>query len=77
MKNLHLLQKSGVIDSQTTKGNYNKNNSTETDTKNIKSSLCDCSDAYTLVTGDIRVTADKNTDVAFKNFEPFSTCKTN
>ena len=67
MKNLHLLRKSGVIDSQTTKGNYNQNNSTETETENIKPSLCDCSDAYTLVTGDIRVTADNNTDVAFKN----------
>ena len=39
-------------------------------------SLCDYSDAFVLVTGDITVTADNNTDVAFKNCAPFSTRKT-
>ena len=29
-----------------------------------------------LVTGDITVAANNNTDVAFKNCAPFSTCKT-
>ena len=39
-------------------------------------SLCDYSDTFILVTRDITVTADNNTDVAFKNYAPFSTCKT-
>ena len=45
-------------------------------TESIKSSLCDYSDAFILVTGDITVTANDNTDVAFKNCAPFSSCKT-
>ena len=42
----------------------------------IKSSHCDYSDAFILVTGDITVTADNNKDVAFRHCAPFSTCKT-
>ena len=42
----------------------------------IKSSLCDYSDAFILVTENIKVTAKNNTDVAFKNCAPFSTCST-
>ena len=42
----------------------------------IKSSLCDYSDAFILVTGNIAVTTGNNTDVAFKNCPPFSTCTT-
>ena len=57
-----------VIDSQ--------NNSIKFETESIKSSLCDYSDAFILVTGDITVTADNNTDVAFKNRAPFSIFKT-
>ena len=44
---------------------------------NIKSSLCDYSDAYILVTGDIAATVgDANTRVAFKNCAPFTKCIT-
>ena len=46
------------------------------ETETIKSSLCDCSDAFILVTGNITVNADNNTNVAFKNCAPFSTCAT-
>ena len=42
----------------------------------IKSSHCDYSDAFILVTGDKTVTADNNKDVAFRHCAPFSTCKT-
>ena len=56
-----------VIDSQTPKGKYNQNNSIKFETKNIKSSLCDYSDAFILVTGNITVNADSDTDVVFKN----------
>ena len=44
-------------------------------TKNIKSSLCDYSDAYILVTGDITAADDDaDTDIAFKNCAPFTKC---
>ena len=51
MKNLNLLTKKWyVIDSQTVKDKYNKNISKKVETESIKTSLCDYSDAYTLVT---------------------------
>ena len=65
-----------VIDSQTTKGKYKQDDVIKFETETIKSSLCDCSDAFILVTGNITVAADNNTDVAFKNYAPFSTCIT-
>ena len=64
-----------VIDSLTAKSKYDQNNSIKSETKSIKSSLCDYSDAFILVTGDITVAANNNTDVAFKNYALFSTCK--
>ena len=56
----------------------NENDSTiKFETKVIKQNLCDYSDAYILVTGDIKVpdiVADTN--VAFKNCVPFTRCVT-
>ena len=47
------------------------------ETKVIKSSLCDYSDAYILVTGNITATdGDANTKVVFKNCAPFTKCIT-
>ena len=60
------------MDSQTAI-KYNQNNSIKFETESIESSLCDYSDAFILVIGDINVNAGK--DVAFKNCAPFSTCK--
>ena len=65
-----------VIDSQTTKGKHKQGDAIKFETETMKSSLCDYSDAFILVTGYITVTANNNTDVAFKNCEPFSTCTT-
>ena len=65
-----------VIDSQTTKGKYKQGDTIKFETETIKSSLCDYSDAFILVTGNITVDANNNTDVAFKNCAPFSTCAT-
>ena len=65
-----------VIDSQTTKGEYKQGDTIKFETETIKSSLCDYSDAFILVTGNITVNAAIDTDVAFTNCEPFSTCKT-
>ena len=77
MKSQNLLQKKWyVIDSQTTKGKYKQGDTIKFETETIKSSLCDYSNAFILVTGNITVNADNNTDVAFKNFAPFSTCAT-
>ena len=43
--------------------------------KVIKSNLCDYTDAYILVTGDIKVTGiAADTNVAFKNCAPFTRC---
>ena len=42
-----------------------------------KSNLCDYSDAYILLTGDITATGDdENTIVVFKNCAPFTRCVT-
>ena len=65
-----------VIDSQTTKGKYKQGNTIKFETGTIKSSLCDYSDAFSLVTGNITVTVNNDTNVEFKNCLPFSTCKT-
>ena len=42
----------------------------------LRSSLCDYSDAYILVKGNMSVnnTAAKNKKVIFKNFAPFANC---
>ena len=66
-----------VIDSQTTKDKYKQGDVIKFETETIKSSLCDYSDAFTLVTANITVAANNNTAVAFKNCAPFSTCTTN
>ena len=66
-----------VIDSQTTKGKYKQGDVIKLETETIKPSFCDYSDAFILVTGNITVAATNDTDVAFKNCAPFSTCTTN
>ena len=46
-------------------------------TKSIESSLCDYSDAYVLVTGNIAATPNNAaTQVVFKNCAPFEKCRT-
>ena len=46
------------------------------ETKVIKSNLCDYSDAYILVTGNMRATGGGDTKFAFKNCAPFTKCIT-
>ena len=59
-------------------GNYSKDEPIKFLTKSLESSLCDYSDAYILVTGNINVTGgDNNTKVVFKNCAPFEKCRTN
>ena len=61
---------------QTTWGINKQGDTIKIETETIKSSLCDYSDAFILVTGNIKVTANNNTDAVFKNCAPFLTCKT-
>ena len=69
-------KKWNVIDSQTTKVKYKQGDTIKFETGTIKSSLYAYSDAFMLVIGNIAATAGDNTDVAFKNCAPFSTCET-
>ena len=59
-------------------GEGNENDSSiKFETKVIKANLCDYSDAYIFVTGDIKVKATgSNTSVAFKNCASFARCVT-
>ena len=66
-----------ISDQNNTKyGEGNENGETiKFETKFIKSSLCDCSDAYILVTGYITaINGDAETKIAFKNCAPFTKC---
>ena len=46
-------------------------------TSSLESTLCDYSDAYILITGNINVAGgNDNTNVAFKNCAPFKKCRT-
>ena len=65
-----------VIDSQTTKGQYKQGDTIIFKTETITLSLCDYSAAFILVTRNITLAAGNNTHVAFKNYAPFTTCKT-
>ena len=70
------LKKWYVIDSES-KGNYSDKNEIKFLISSLESNLCDYSDAYILVTGNINVTGgDANTKVAFKNCSPFKKCRT-
>ena len=65
-----------IIDSEAN-GNYLPDNKIKFLTSSLELSLCDYSDAYILVTGNITVTGDNaNTKVAFKDCAPFKKCRT-
>ena len=58
------------------KGNYSHENPIKFLTNSLESSLCDYSDVYILVIGNIAsVGADNNTKFAFKNCSPFRKCR--
>ena len=65
-----------VIDSES-KGNYSHKNPIKFLTSSLESNLCDYSDAYILVTGNITATPNNAaTQVVFKNCAPFKYCRT-
>ena len=63
-----------IIDSETS-GVYSENEPIKFLTRSIESSLCDYSDAYILVPGNITPSGN-NTKMTFKNCSPFRKCKT-
>ena len=65
-----------IIDSESN-GNYSQNDEIKFLTRSIESSLCDYSEAYILVTGNITATLNNvATQVVFKNCAPFEKCRT-
>ena len=63
-----------IIDSESN-GNYSQNDEIKFLTRSIESSLCDYSDAYILVTGNIAA-SNNATQLVFKNCAPFEKCST-
>ena len=64
-----------IIDSESN-GNYSQNDEIKFLTRSIESSLCDYSDVYILVTGDITATPNNTaTQVVFRNYAPFEKCR--
>ena len=58
------------------KGVYSHENEIKFLTSSLESSLCDYSDAYVLVTGNIAVVgANNNTKISCKNCAPFRQCR--
>ena len=77
MKIENMQQKKWYIIDSEANSNYSHHNPINFLTKSIESSLCDYSDAYILVTGNINVAGgDNNTKVVFKNCAPFKKCFT-
>ena len=65
-----------IINSEA-KGNYSPDNEVKFLTSSLESTLCDYSDAYILVTGNINVTnGDNNTKVGLRNCASFKKCRT-
>ena len=65
-----------IIDSESN-GNYLQNDEIKFLTRSIESRLCDYSDAYILVTGNITATPNNAaTQVVFQNYAPFEKCRT-
>ena len=64
-----------VIDSES-KGNYSQDDPTQVLAKSLELSLCDYSDAYIVVTGNITATPNNAvTQLVFKNCAPFKNCR--
>ena len=72
MKTQNLQQKNGTLLTVNQKVIVHRENRIKFLTCSLESSLCDYSDAYVLVTGNITVAAggNANTNVAFKNCAP-------
>ena len=77
MKNSKFATKKWYVIDSESKGNYSHENPIKFLTSSLESSLCDYSDAYILVTGNIRITrGNNNIKAVFKNCAPFKNCRT-
>ena len=77
MKTQNLQQKKWYVIDSKSKGNYSHPHPINSLAKSIESSLCDYSDAYILVIGNITATPNNAaTQVVFKNCAPFEKCRT-
>ena len=64
-----------IIDNES-KGNYSHENPIKFLTSSLESNLCDYSDAYILVTGNINIIrVNQNVKDVFKNCAPFKECR--
>ena len=76
-ENLKLTTKKWYVTDSESKDKYSDENEIKFLTSWLESNLCDYSDAYILVTGNINVTGgDPNTKVAFKNYALFRKFRT-
>ena len=72
-----LQQKNGIIIDSESNDNYSQNDEIKFLTRSIESSLCDYSDAYILVTGNISATPNNAAiQVVFKGCAPLEKCRT-
>ena len=77
MKNSKFATKKWYVIDSESKGNYSHENPIKILTSLLESNLCDYSDAYVLVTGNITATPNNAaTQVVFKNCAPFEDCRT-
>ena len=76
-ENWNSATKKWCVINDESKGNYSHENEIKFLTRSLESSLCDYSDAYILITGNISVAGgDANTKVSFKNCVPFKEWRT-
>ena len=76
IKTQNLKKKKWYVINSESKGVYSHENEIKFLTSSLESSLCDSSDAYILVTGNITVAGgNTNTKVGFKNCAPFNECR--
>ena len=76
MKIQNFQQKKWYVINNEANGNYSHENPIKFLTGLLDSNLCDYSDAYILVTGNITATPNAATQVIFKNCVPFEHCRT-
>ena len=76
-ENSKFATKSWIIIDSESKDNYSHQNPIKFLTSSLESNLCDYSDAYILVTGNITATPNNAaTQVIFKSCAPFKDCRT-
>ena len=76
-ENSKFATKKWYVNDTKSKSNYSHKNTIKFLTSSLESNLCDYSDAYILVTGNITATPNNAaTQVVFKNCAPFEKCRT-